>query len=63
MRFLVVALMIALLPLRGWAGEVMATEMASSQITHQHEQLDDAIELIAGHAHKQIGRASCRERV
>ena len=47
MRFLVVALMIALLPLRGWAGEVMATEMASSQITHHHEQLDDAIELIA----------------
>ena len=53
MRFLVVALMIALLPLRGWTGEVMATEMASSQITHHHEQLDDAIELVAGHAHKQ----------
>ncbi len=28
MRFLVLALMIALLPLRGWVGEVMATEMA-----------------------------------
>ncbi len=53
MRFLVLALMIVLLPLRGWAGEVMATEMASSQISHQHEQLDDAIELVAGHAHKQ----------
>ena len=53
MRFLIVALMIALLPLRGWTGEVMATEMASSQITQHHEQLDDAIELIAGHAHKQ----------
>ena len=53
MRFLVVALMIALLPLRGWTGEVMATEMASGQISHQQVQLDDAIELVAGHAHKQ----------
>ena len=53
MRVLVVALMIALLPLRGWTGEVMATEMASSQINQHHEQLDDAIELVAGHAHKQ----------
>ena len=53
MRFLVAALMIALLPLRGWTGEVMATEMASSQISHHHEQLDGAIELVSGHAHKQ----------
>ena len=53
MRVLLIIFMVALLPLRGWAGEVMATEMASSQITHQHEQLDDAIELVAGHAHKQ----------
>jgi hypothetical protein len=53
MRFLVVALMIALLPLRGWAGEVMATEMASNQISQQHEQLDDAIESVAAHARKQ----------
>ncbi len=53
MRFLVLVLMIALLPLRGWAGEVMTTEMASSQISRQHEQLDNAIELIAGHVHKQ----------
>ena len=53
MRFLVAALMIALLPLRGWTGEVMATEMALNQIRHQHEQLGDAIELVAGHAHKQ----------
>ncbi len=53
MRFLVLALMIALLPLRGWAGEVMATEMALSQINPQHEQLDSAIELIAFNVHKQ----------
>jgi hypothetical protein len=58
MRFFVLALMIALLPLRGWAGEVMATEMASSQISHQHEQLDNAIELVAGHAHKQVVSAT-----
>ncbi len=53
MRFLVLALMIALVPLRGWAGEVMATEIASSQINQQHEQLHNAIELIACNVHKQ----------
>ena len=52
MRVLLIIFMIALLPLRGWTGEVMATEMASSQISQQHEQLGDAIELVAGHAHK-----------
>ncbi len=31
MRFLLFALMIALLPLRGWVGEAMATEMALAQ--------------------------------
>ncbi|WP_395058662.1 hypothetical protein [Polaromonas sp.] len=30
MRHLILALMIALLPIRGWIGDVMATEMASS---------------------------------
>jgi len=30
MRFLLIALMIALLPLRGWMGDAMATEMAAS---------------------------------
>ena len=29
MRFLVLALMIVLLPLRGWAGDAMATQMAT----------------------------------
>lgn len=33
MRYLFVILMIALLPLRGWAGHVMAVEMAAQQIT------------------------------
>ena len=32
MRHLVLALMIVLLPLRGWAGDVMAVEMASTAI-------------------------------
>ena len=32
MRYLVLVLMIALLPLRGWAGDVMATQMAASAI-------------------------------
>ena len=33
MRHIVLALMIALLPLRGWAGDVMATQMAASAIS------------------------------
>ena len=33
MRYLFFILMIALLPLRGWAGHVMAVEMAAQQIT------------------------------
>ena len=32
MRYLLVALMIALLPLRGWAGNVMAVDMAAQQV-------------------------------
>ena len=34
MRYLVLVLMIALLPLRGWAGDVMAVEMASHSTSH-----------------------------
>lgn len=33
MRHLVLALMILLLPLRGWVGDVMATHMASEAVT------------------------------
>ncbi|MES2941753.1 MAG: hypothetical protein V4772_02660 [Pseudomonadota bacterium] len=32
MRYLIVIIMIALLPLRGWAGHVMAVDMASLQV-------------------------------
>jgi hypothetical protein len=47
MRFLLIALMIALLPLRGWMGDVMATEMAASQ--GQASQI--AARTMASHAH------------
>ena len=32
MRYLLIALMIALLPLRGWAGDAMAVDMAAQQM-------------------------------
>ena len=35
MRYFVLALMIFLLPLRGWAGDVMATQMAGSAIAFE----------------------------
>ena len=44
MRYLIVALMIFLLPLRGWTGDVMATHMAATVVssetgaTHTHEK-------------------------
>jgi hypothetical protein len=37
MRHLLLALMIALLPLRGWVGDAMATQMAAAHV--QHRQL------------------------
>lgn len=58
MRFLVLALMIALLPLRGWAGEVMATEMASSQMGPVHKQDDSAIILGASRTHIHLAKAT-----
>jgi hypothetical protein len=47
MRLLLIALLMALLPVRGWIGEVMATEMAS----RHHAQLAAAPEKIAEFAH------------
>ena len=47
MRRLLLILMIALLPLRGWAGDAMATGMAAGQIA----QLQVATKSIATHAH------------
>ena len=46
MRHLLFALMIALLPLRGWVGDVMATEMAVPKAA----QLQNATEMVATHA-------------
>ena len=37
MRIFVFVLMIVLLPLRGWAGEAMATEMAANQMVRAHK--------------------------
>jgi hypothetical protein len=38
MRFLVLALMMVLLPLRGWTGDAMATDMALSMAAQQMHQ-------------------------
>ena len=43
MRHLILAFMIVLLPLRGWTGDAMATQMASAAV---------AIESVAAHAQK-----------
>jgi hypothetical protein len=47
MRHLLLALLIALVPIRGWVGDVMATGMASSRVA----QPEFAIEMGAVHAH------------
>lgn len=55
MRHLIFALMIALLPLRGWVGDAMATQMAASHAQHQHRQAEapeqSATKTIAASAH------------
>jgi hypothetical protein len=67
MRHFVLALMIALLPLRGWVGDAMAMELASETL----EQPVSAIESGANHAHammvaadsdaKTLMHADCQE--
>ena len=54
MRHLILALMIALLPLRGWAGDVMATQMAASVVFIEAV----AIETGASDTHETGGKAS-----
>ena len=55
MRHLILALMILLLPLRGWAGDAMATNMAAGQLTvlqaAQPKVTTIATESIAIHDH------------
>jgi hypothetical protein len=49
MRHLLFALLIALLPLRGWVGDAMATRMAAGQLQHQHQPTQTAAQ--ADHVH------------
>lgn len=49
MRHLLLALLIALLPLRGWVGDAMATQMAAGQIQHSQIQQHGATKTIADH--------------
>jgi hypothetical protein len=53
MRHLLFAVLIALLPLRGWVGDAMATQMAAGKIQHQAAQI--AAE--AGHLHEDMEMA------
>lgn len=50
MRIFLFVLMIALLPLRGFAGDVMATEMAIQMATQAQSHHADATKDIAAHA-------------
>lgn len=49
MRHLLFALLIALLPLRGWVGDAMATQMAAGQLQHPAMQ---AAPQAAAHVHE-----------
>lgn len=53
MRHLLLALMIVLLPLRGWAGDAMATGMTAAPT----QPLQIATEFIAAHAHESASHA------
>ena len=50
MRIFLFALMIALLPLRGFAGDVMATEMAIQMAAQVQSHAADATKNVASHA-------------
>lgn len=54
MRYLFFIIMIALLPLRGWVSDAMATEMLASRV---QEEQPNTIKLIAKHAHEEGARA------
>jgi hypothetical protein len=59
MRHFLFALLIALLPLRGWISDAMATQMAAGQLQHQTTQAAGQ----AGHVHEAVnaGHASHQE--
>ena len=50
MRIFLFTLMIALLPLRGFAGDVMATEMAMQMAAQAQSHFSDATKTVAAHA-------------
>ena len=51
MRFFLIALMIVLLPLRGWMGDAMATGMATDMAASSlHQEM--ATKIVATHAHE-----------
>ncbi len=50
MRYLFVIIMIALLPLRGWAGHVMAVDMAGQQIAAAQQAVTNLAEKNSGTA-------------
>jgi len=54
MRHFLFALLIALLPLRGWMGDAMATQMAAGQLQH-HQQTQAAVQ--ADHVHEAMDTA------
>ncbi|MFS2032960.1 hypothetical protein ACEN8I_02940 [Polaromonas sp. CT11-55] len=54
MRHFLFAILIALLPLRGWMGDAMATQMAAGQIQH-HQQTHAAAQ--ANHVHEAMDAA------
>jgi hypothetical protein len=53
MRHFLFALLIALLPLRGWISDAMATQMAAGQLQHQTTQAAGQ----AGHVHEAVNAA------
>lgn len=61
MRHFILALMVLLLPLRGWMGDAMATGMATGQLTAPHSSPSlptlNAIKNIAAHAHGRLSSA------
>lgn len=50
MRYLLIALMIVLLPLRGWAGNAMAVDMAAQQVLMVQTSAASAAAMTAGSA-------------
>ncbi len=59
MRVFLIALMIALLPLRGWVGDAMAAELLATALA----QTQVAPEMIANHAHESRAEAGFHSEI